>query len=52
MKNGWPAARYVSDPLPDHGNYPWIHGDHRAVAYLYVYKLFDKISKDVGGLNQ
>ncbi len=47
FKNGWPAAR-----LSGWSNDRWLHGDYRAVAYVYVYTLFDDIVKTKGQLNQ
>jgi hypothetical protein len=47
-ETGWPSER-VNDSQKQ---YRWLHGDYRYVAYCYVYTLFDKISKDLGGLNQ
>ena len=47
MMNGWPADR-----TDDNGDPAWFHGDYHAVAYLYTYKVFDKIVKDLGTLNQ
>ena len=46
-QNGWPAGR-MSGWSGDR----WLHGDYRAVAYLYVYKLFDDIVKTKGHLDQ
>jgi pimeloyl-ACP methyl ester carboxylesterase len=42
FQNAWPPERDNSD---------WHHSDLREVAYLYIYKLFDKF-RDLGGLNQ
>ena len=47
MMNGWPTGRN-----DDNGNPAWFHGDYHAVAYLYTYKVFDKIVKDLGVLDQ
>ena len=47
LQNGWPSERMGSWS----GN-RWLHGDYVHVAYVYVYKLFDRISKDLGGMNQ
>ena len=42
FQTGWPASRNNTD---------WLHSDLRVVAYLYVYRLYDKF-RDLGGLNQ
>ncbi|NLE39010.1 MAG: hypothetical protein GX621_13385, partial [Pirellulaceae bacterium] len=42
FQNSWPSGRSSTD---------WYHSDLREVAYLYVYKLFDKF-RDLGGLDQ
>jgi hypothetical protein len=42
FKNGWPVSREA-----DHN---WKHSDYLAVAYNFIFPLFDKIVKD-GGLN-
>jgi len=46
FQNGWPEGRVNSDL----GN-RWLHSDLRAIAYRYVYKLFEKFV-DLGGLKQ
>jgi hypothetical protein len=38
-KTGWPAERNGHDWSRNR----WLHGDYRAVAYVYVYRLFDDI---------
>jgi hypothetical protein len=43
----WPASRLSTSAADS-----WLHGDYRYVAYPYVYGLFDKISKDLGGFDQ
>ena len=50
MKNGFPPERFDNTRTTD--KYPWLHGDYRAVAYVYVYKVFDKICVEIGELNQ
>ncbi len=47
MKNGWASAR-----MTDWSEGRWLHGDYKTVAYVHVYKVFDKISKELGGLDQ
>ena len=46
-KNGWPVARHDLDQAN-----PVKHGDFKAVAYVYVYKVFDDIAKVKENLNQ
>ena len=46
-QNGWPQERLDDDSTQNN----WLHSDLREVAYLYVYKLFDKF-RQIGGLNQ
>jgi len=46
-QNGWPDGRHNSDI-----NDPWLHGDYKVVAYVYVYKVFDYIGKTKGEFNQ
>ena len=46
FQNGWPEDRLNGD-----WQNRWLHGDYKAVAYFYVFCLFDKI-RDLGGLNQ
>ncbi len=46
FQNGWPEDRLNGD-----WQNRWLHGDYKAVAYFYVFGLFDKI-RDLGGLNQ
>ena len=45
----WP--RYDAHPLPGHKQYPWYHGDHQAVAYVFLYQLYDTMC-GLGGLKQ
>jgi len=49
MENGWPASLHDPNALITD---PWRHGDYRAAAYLYTYKMFDKIAKELGELDQ
>jgi hypothetical protein len=43
MKNGWPQERGDDED--------WKHGDIREVAYLYTYKVYQKVTQ-LGGLNK
>ena len=45
-KNSWPSERHNDD-----SNDPWYHGDYRAIGYVYVYGVFDKI-RDIGEFDQ
>lgn len=41
LKNGWPAARWLSHPTdPNQRMSRWLHSDTKDVAYHYNYKLF------------
>ena len=44
FQNGWPASKTEDD-----GTMDWYHCDIREVAYIYTYKLFNKIV-ETGGL--
>jgi len=44
MQNGWPAERLSGQHADS-----WLHGDIRAVAYLYVHEVFDTVVEE-GGL--
>lgn len=38
-RNGWP-------PLEVRGNQRWLHGDVKDVAYLYVWRIWEKVITD------
>lgn len=48
--NNFPKVRFDDSRKTD--KYPWLHGDYKAVAYFYVFKMFDTITRYIGGFNQ
>ncbi|MFO7534753.1 MAG: hypothetical protein R6X19_03565 [Kiritimatiellia bacterium] len=47
FQNGWPAGR-----MSGWSGNRWLHGDYRAVAYIYVCELFEDIVKSKGHFDQ